>query len=414
MIGKKRDLAWARLKLLEDRIEPIASGAVHVVRSLGRDAQALRVVRARGDEDDYAGTLAYAFRTREDTDALARKVRTWSRPAAVLRALDAVSHDLMVRHGAFREARPLLHEMLEVAGRCGSIPGQAEALVRLAHCEAALGDVALARETHARAHTLVARLGAMHRSQVVVALSLDTMFAYLFGGDWMAIAQPASRFAADPTVARSPVAHIAAGVAVLAHALAGYAKESRSLLGHLAPVFERCDRHVHDYGVALDCALIAAWHLGATDLAPRYRVLAERAPPDVGSSPLSVRALNVARARVLTGDSASAAEPFERAREACDAGGLRPLRAIVDHDEATALLRDGDASLRPRAERLLEESLLTFSAFDMHPWVAHAHQLLGHRRPPPPASAARARATSGTLASSSAASRARRSRRSSP
>jgi hypothetical protein len=89
--------------------------------------------------------------------------------------------------------------------------------------------------------------------------------------------------------------------------------------------------------------------------------------------------------RVLTGAGEEAAEALAHARDLCDRGGLRPLRAIVDHDEAAALLRDDDASVRPRAQELLEHALGEFRALGMEPWIAHSHQLLGKLGAPRPA-----------------------------
>jgi DNA-binding CsgD family transcriptional regulator len=381
-LGKKRDLVWARLKLMGDGAELLASGAVHVVRFRGPDPQAVRIARERGDEDDYAATLDYTYRTREETDETLRVARSWGRAAPTIRAFGTAARDLIYRHGDLAAARAPLEALRATSERVGSIPGQAEALVQIAHCCAAQGDVQNARESRTRAQAIVARLGETHRVQRIEMIALDASLGYVCGCDWRAVAEPAARIASDPAVGRLPIGHISAGIAVLGYALAGYARESRSLLGHLAPVFERCDRHVYHYGVALDCAATAVWHLGATELAARYRQLALGASPDAGGAPFVVRELGIARMAILLEDYDDARVQLARALARARAGGLRPLQAIVLHDEATARLRAGEAG-RDEAHDLLERALAEFRALGMEPWIAHTGQLLGDRKANP-------------------------------
>jgi DNA-binding CsgD family transcriptional regulator len=380
IVGKKRDRVWARLKLLEEGTELLASGAVHVVRFAPRDAQAVRIARERGDEDDYAATLDHAYRTRAETEATRTAARGWVRPPALLRAGDAVARDLIYRHGEFRLAKEELERTREIAARAGCIGAEADALLQLAHCHAALGSMEAARTSRSDALAMAARLGEAPRALRASSIALDAMMGYLVGCDWRPIAEPAARIAADPAAGRTLLAHVAAGVAVLGYALAGYARESRSLLVHLAPVFERCDPHVFHYGVALDCAAMAVWHLGATDLAGRYRHLIAVAAPDAGTAPFTVRPLNAARMAILLEDWDAAGAMLAEARAVTERDGLLPLRAIVDHDEATALQRasaaDGPGA-SARTRELLTGALAEFRALGMAPWVAHTHQLLG-------------------------------------
>src|SRR5207247_534958 len=80
-----------------------------------------------------AGTLQpFAWRTREETEAVSTLARTWQRPGAVMRALDVVARDCIYHHGAILEAVERLRDLLALSEHVGSIPGQAEALVQLA------------------------------------------------------------------------------------------------------------------------------------------------------------------------------------------------------------------------------------------------------------------------------------------
>jgi hypothetical protein len=144
LVGGDRDLLWARLTLLQDWTEPIATGTINAGRWRGCDPQAVAIARASGDEDDYARTLEpYDWRTRQETDAVLALARTWQCPSAILRALDAVARDLAFRHGAFGEAAERFEELLTASKRYGSIPGQAEALLQFSSCQLVLGDVTL-------------------------------------------------------------------------------------------------------------------------------------------------------------------------------------------------------------------------------------------------------------------------------
>jgi len=66
-----------------------------------------------------------------------------------------------------------------------------------------------------------------------------------------------------------------------------------------------------------------------------------------------------------------AARWFSRARAELQASGQRPLRAIVDHDEALARVRAGIAGFGP----LLEAARSRFQELGMTYWLARAEEL---------------------------------------
>ena len=376
-----RSLTWARLALMVDRFEPLAYGAVNLSRALPRDPEAVRRARQDGDEDDYAATLDDAPRTRAEAEQLVRKASTWRRPTARLRALDVAVRELAFRHAAFADARVHVETMLRVASRAGSIRGQAEAFVHMATCDAALGAIERSNEERERARELAARIGPAYRLGHVSWLGLDAMLAYYAGGDWRALAEAAARANADPAARRSPAGHVAAAIASLAYALGGHAREARALLGHLAAIFERCDAQLYHYGAALGCATTAVWHLGARDLAEKYRALERGAPPLAGSAPYASRDVNLGRMAVLLEEWGEAREHMNRADVLLARRRLRPLHAIALHDGASAVLRSGDVAETPRARAKLAASLRAFRVLGMDPWILHAHQLLELPRP---------------------------------
>ncbi len=60
--------------------------------------------------------------------------------------------------------------------------------------------------------------------------------------------------------------------------------------------------------------------------------------------PMTDARLALARLCALAGRTAEAQRWFAAARSVLDAQGARPLRAVVDHDEALMYLRAGDAT----------------------------------------------------------------------
>ena len=189
---------WARLTLLGDGVEPLASGAVHVARVLPRDARAVQLARVRGDEDDFASTLHHEPRARADSAKLVRLARKCARPTAALRAFDEATLDLLFLHGAFAEGARVADEMVALAERCGAVDAQAEGLARRASCEAAMGALGRARESRGAAHALASSLGAASRLHAVAMLVAESSLGYFAGTDWRAIAALAARFSADP------------------------------------------------------------------------------------------------------------------------------------------------------------------------------------------------------------------------
>ena len=381
LVNGARSLTWARLSLLDDRYEPLAYGAVNLSRVLPRDAEAVRRARLDGDEDDYASTLEDAPRSRAEAEQLVRLAGRWTRPTARLRALDVAVRELVYRHAAFSDARPHVETMLRVATRAGAVAGRAEALVHLAVCEAALGGIEHALEARRMAQELAAASLPGQRLAHAAWLGLDAMLGYYSGGDWRGLAESAARATADPGARRSPAGHVAAAIASLSYTLAGYAREARSLLGHLASILERCDPRLAHYGVALGCASTAVWHLGARDLAEKYRALERGAPPQAGGAPYASRDLNLGRMAVLLEDWDDAREHLARADVLLARRGLRPLHAIALHDEASAILRAGDEEGKARARTRLAAALRAFRLLGMEPWILHTHQLLDLPRP---------------------------------
>ncbi len=128
---------------------------------------------------------------------------------------------------------------------------------------------------------------------------------------------------------------------------------------------------------AVCTAVEALWLLRRTDHTEALeRSIREKVlPPDFRYITVDPR-LSLAHICALTGRYDEASEWFAAARAVLDEEGWRPLRAIVDHDEALMYIRraqDGDTA---RARPLLEAALAQFRDIGMTGWQRHAEELL--------------------------------------
>jgi DNA-binding CsgD family transcriptional regulator len=376
LLGERRDLTWARLTLLRDRFDVVSTGAVNASVLLEHDPQAVAIARAQGDENDHALTLEpLRCRTREETDEVLALARTWRRPEAVMRALDVAGRDLLHRHGAFDEALETLSELLAASERFGSLPGQAEALVQLSAAHAALGDLSLAREDEERARELVGRLGPQHRLHLILDLVIASFLAYLTDGRWDELARRTRRFASSRETARGPLGPAWAALAVVALSRAGADAECRDLLRALTPVLDRLGPMAFRQAACVFRAGEAVWELSAIEHARSCQRLAlDLIAAGVADAPLGSSALTVARMAALLEDDVESGAWFARARSELEADGRRPLRAIVDYDEALALVRASSLE-QARSAALLSAAVAAFRALGMDSWERRALSL---------------------------------------
>ena len=92
-------------------------------------------------------------------------------------------------------------------------------------------------------------------------------------------------------------------------------------------------------------------------------------------SPGTDARLSLARLCALTGRFDEAREWFEKARHVLDEQRARPLRAIVDFDEAWMEVRRGEAGNRERALELLNAARGPFESIGMPGWLRRAEEL---------------------------------------
>jgi ATP/maltotriose-dependent transcriptional regulator MalT len=215
---------------------------------------------------------------------------------------------------------------------------------------------------------------------------VQSFLGYYLDGDWPAIAEGRARPLTDADMARVPIQLPAAAWAARAYVQAGRSAEAERLLAALTPVLEQMHPRMWVHNGAVVLAATAVWELGAVAYAARYLRLARDLPAaGVCDFPIGSVDLTIARMAALRGDMADAHDWFNRARTRLEADGRRPERAIVDHDEALALLRAGSSD-RPRIAALLDGALAQFRVLGMDGWAARAagrlRELEGARRYP--------------------------------
>lgn len=371
--GERRDLRWARLQLLIDRMDYFRSGAIEAGRWLGHDPQAVAIARATGDEDDVARTFEpIGWPTREETEEVLALARSGTRPTAVMRALDVAARDFNLRDGDLGRTKSVLSDSLALGERVGSLAAQAEAITQLAGTHAMRGDFAEAQAAMEHARELVRRLGPGHRLHVVLEGAIGSGLAYFLDGDWAVLADHSVAVATGAGSGRAAAGLMFAAWAALDYAMAGDQTACRRLIVSLPPILERHGPEIYAYPSIVSVAAAAIWQLRAVDLAePYHRLTLALESAGVGPGVLGSHSQAIARMAVLLGNEAEAEGRFARARSELEVGNRQPARALVDYDEAIALLsrRSFDQG---RVEALLSSALTAFRNLGMEGWARRA------------------------------------------
>ncbi len=372
------DLTWARLILLFNPFTTISTGLIHAASSPGYDREAVAIAQSTGRGEDYVASLALAdIRTREETDELRALVTSWQNRPAMLQALYIAGNDLLVRHGAFREARDLYLSLLAVNEVDGSIVGQAFAHMQLVVAHAALGSLGDAKRAAAAARPLLERVPATHVVQFS-APWVAFVQAYYLDGDWAALARTASFWASylQPLLG----APAFAAQAALAYAHAGNIADALRYLEELTPLLERIGPSAWHQHVAVILAAEAVWEIaaepsgssGLVPLARRYEALARQlVPTGAGDIAVGSLALTIARMSALDGRYRSA--DFAYARDRATTNEQRALLPIIDYDEARSILAAGGEP--ERAHALLAASMRGFRERELEWWARRAERL---------------------------------------
>ena len=374
LLGKERDVLWARLALLRDRYVEIKHGLIGSGLWMGQEADAVAIARASGDESEFASTLEpLEWRTRVEIDAIRERVRTWSRPLAMLQGLQAVVRDLIYKQGDFIEGRRAAEELLGLAQRFGSVSAEAEARAQIAVSSLSTGDFASARVLVAEAEQAIGRLGPSHRLHLV-PIGYAVGLGYFLDTDWARLAHAAEAYARTADAQRITTGLAAAAYAALAITRAGRPSDARAWLRDIAAAAEEVPATMYLLNWTLVAAAAAAWDIGLVEVAGAFRrVLSGLA--GLGAGPTTYGSVEHAFARMsaLTGAHDESRALFaEAARQAGDSGH-RPLQAVVAYDAALAARRAGAQDAR--VETALDRAIVAFETLEMRPWLGRARSL---------------------------------------
>jgi len=372
----KRDLTWARLKLAERPVEMLSAGPLRAGRWLGFDREAVRIARESGEANDYARTIELMdWRSRAETGALYELVKTWNDSTAAIHGLSVVVRDFITKHGAFVEAEEVCIRLFELGVRVGSVQARAFGLLYLTHVRAVRGDLSSARESLSRSKQVIDRLGSGHRLRALHGFA-EFMLAHYADVDLERHARTETEDAFNPhTPAWITLLH--ASAATYAHARSGNAAQARRCLGWIVPALAKLEPRTINQSGAVFFAGAGAWELGEAEHAGELKRLAlELIRSEVADYTPACSELTMARTAALLGDVAEALAWFQRARASLDGRGARPLRAVVDFDEALVLRLEDPAA----TARLLEQARSEFAELEMTGWLSRAETQLASLR----------------------------------
>ncbi len=277
--------------------------------------------------------------------------------------------------GEYRRGLALLQEQAAKNEQQGQIAGAVLSWALVATCEIALGDFAAARVAYGRAVALSARLAGP--SVEVLNLAAARMWMNLaLHENWEELLAEMEPLLQEPAAehhyALAPIQAAAAAV----YARLGRTEEALRWLRTLLPPLERAPAWANSYPALACLAAWALWELQRTDHAEVIeRNLREKVVMPDFRYPMMDGRLALARLCALQNRYDEARDWFAKARTVLDEQGARPLRAIVDHDEALMYHRRGEPGDKELAAPLLDAALTQFRELGMTGWITRAEQL---------------------------------------
>jgi class 3 adenylate cyclase/tetratricopeptide (TPR) repeat protein len=337
-VGERRGLAWAILTDLDHS-------------------------RREAEDPDNPGIML-EFPERLEVMRILEEHDTFQLPIMVVG--DEVARDLQT-----------WEELAAVAVRQGQIANAVSYYGMLARCHLALGNFAPASSALERGAALARRLTGASVQLTMLATAAHERRLVLDEGwqDSFADIRPFD-FGAREHYLMS--ASFRGGGAIIC-ARTGHEQTAMTLLATLPQALERAPGWAPTYHVMVYDAAEVLWLLNRLDhveviernlraktLAPDFR------PIDFMRDP----SLAMARLCALQRRYDEAIEWFAKARAILDEQGARPLRAIVDYDEALMYARRGAAGDPERAQPLLDAALQRFRTLGMPGWIRRAETLL--------------------------------------
>jgi DNA-binding CsgD family transcriptional regulator len=370
---ERRDFTWAYLRSLEltrlDAEDPTYPG-IHVltpeyaelsdvIKKLPRDQQtplaALIMFESRDEILDFlGGTFASGAPFREG------EFRVW------------------FRSGQFRRILPLWEIeslLLEKQGRIGVA---ARCYTTVARLRNALGDLDNANQAYRKARDLTR---SMPRTSTAVNNLAEARYqrAQATGEGWERLGATIEMF--QKAVFHRGAASARAGGAHV-YAEIGRVEDSLAMIDSVIPAIERGAAAGEFYPVSVMSVAEALWVLGRTDhIETIQQNLFEKVVQPDFRYPMHDARRSMGHVCALQGREADARRWFAEARKALDSDGQRPLRALVDFDEARMYVRRSRRGDRARASPLLDAALQQFETIGMTGWAQRARDLKRQTRP---------------------------------
>ncbi|TMG02517.1 MAG: hypothetical protein E6I03_05870 [Chloroflexi bacterium] len=365
----RRDFTWARLRALEltrrDAEDPHYPG-IHLLTP--EYAELSDVIRRLPRHQQTLLAHLIMFETRDDILQFLRG--TFASPIPFREA----EFRVWFRAGDFRRLLPsseMESSLLEKQGRMGRA---ARAYTVLARLRNALGDLGGARQAYRQARDL-SRLLPSNANAVNNLVEARYKMIHASGEGWERLAPTIEAFL-GAVFHRGSASATAGGAHIYAEC--GRTPDSLQLIDRLMPAIEHGGAAGEFYPPTVMSVADTLWVLGRTDhIESIERNLFEKVIQPDFRYPMYDARRSMGHLCALQGRYDDAQRWFERAREVLDADGQRPLRALVDFDEALMYVRRGRRGDRERASPLLDAALEQFEDIGMTGWVERARALKG-------------------------------------
>jgi DNA-binding SARP family transcriptional activator len=348
--------SWAALTLLDlDRQEAADPEHPGMPLDLPGRRTALTVLHesgrlvGRGDLGRYALAAIYGRRDRIPPGA----------------ALDPTVAAFLL--GDYAAAGPRFEQAADTAKAHGQLAWEVYCRSGAARCQVSLGDVAAAQQTVERCRELISRLPDLQPSwQLVHYQGTEDAVALVLDEGW-----PERSAVIALLLEPNPERHwgicCISAIAARIHARMGEADLALPLLSRPVRALRQAPAWAPNYARVAYEVSETLWlldrrdHQSVVETALREKIL----PTDF-RFPMTDSRLALARLCALTGRHSEARHWFDAARKALDAQAARPLRAVVDHDEALMFLRVGD---RSSARPLINTAMAAFDQLGMTGWT---------------------------------------------
>ena len=374
-MGGQRNATWVRLmshELIHQRVEDPHDPGIFVETPEQREVW--RVIEEL-PPDERAGLEGPGPTSRED----------------LLSRLTGNPFALASQAGEFQSSLRPLMELAEQRVRQGQIGQGASAWATLARCHNALGELAAAQQAYGCALALAMRVPDANPllwfGYTIYEMRL-AMYGWPDEGGQRA-SDVRRQVGSRVSLAASGVAAGVRAILALESARLGQTEEAIEGLQTILVALERGapsppwsveSTHsasvVNTYGPMSCDAAATLWLLERTDhIEVIERGIREKVVAPDFRCPMRDGRHALAQLCALKGRHDEAVAWFAKAREVLDDQGARPLRAIVDYDEALMYVRRGRRGDRGRAMPLVEAALSQFREIGMTGWIVLGEKL---------------------------------------